>query len=150
MTEEEKAARRREYYEANKERIKARQREYYRKNREARIAYQREVYARNGRPNVDPEKERERSRKYYAEHREEISERRKQKRMAGVRAESIPRFAPPPVNEEETIPVCPICGKECETVYYATFGAHYLVGCDCCITSRDAADEPECYEERSF
>ena len=34
-------------------------------------------------------------------------------------------------------PVCPVCGKVCDTFYTNDF-AHEIVGCDNCITSADA------------
>ena len=41
-------------------------------------------------------------------------------------------------------PVCPVCGRVCETIY---FSEHYggVLGCDNCITPRDAQDEEECF-----
>ena len=43
-------------------------------------------------------------------------------------------------------PRCPVCGEECETVYYSEFE---IVGCDNCISGRNAWDEDKCFEERS-
>ena len=45
---------------------------------------------------------------------------------------------------------CPICGKECETIYYDKGGL--LVGCGECIRIKDAYDVAECFpdNERSY
>ena len=40
---------------------------------------------------------------------------------------------PPP---EKPMPVCPICGEECETYFFDA--ANMIVGCDHCISERDA------------
>ena len=37
--------------------------------------------------------------------------------------------------EEETTPVCPVCGKECESFYKLNYE---IVGCDMCIEKVDA------------
>ena len=47
-----------------------------------------------------------------------------------------------PPYDEGPEPVCPICGKECETIYLDKDGEE--VGCDVCIRTKDAwewADE---------
>ena len=37
----------------------------------------------------------------------------------------------------EGVPICPICGQECEDIIlYKTTGE--VVGCDCCLESEDA------------
>lgn len=41
-------------------------------------------------------------------------------------------------------PVCPVCGRECEDVYLDRLGD--IVGCDGCLTRRDAWDVAECTE----
>lgn len=38
-------------------------------------------------------------------------------------------------------PVCPICGKECETIYMDKDGTE--VGCDRCIQTQDALEYQE-------
>lgn len=38
----------------------------------------------------------------------------------------------------EVIPICPVCGEQCETIYKDTWGD--IVGCDQCITAFDAVD----------
>lgn len=40
--------------------------------------------------------------------------------------------------EEEFVPYCPVCGKECETVYTDNDGD--VIGCDCCVNGHDAFD----------
>ena len=37
------------------------------------------------------------------------------------------------------VPVCPVCGEECETIYTDKKTGDVL-GCDCCIDSEDAYD----------
>lgn len=39
-------------------------------------------------------------------------------------------------------PVCPVCGNECGKVYKDQYGE--IVGCDECLTERDAWEEDEC------
>lgn len=39
---------------------------------------------------------------------------------------------------EPFIPTCPCCGAECETIYVSF--AHAVLGCDVCITAKDAYD----------
>lgn len=36
------------------------------------------------------------------------------------------------------LPLCPVCGEECETVY--TDSTNEVVGCDVCLEARDAYD----------
>ena len=43
---------------------------------------------------------------------------------------------------EERRPVCPVCGRECNTVYKDCY--HEILGCDECLTAFDAWDEEEC------
>ena len=33
-------------------------------------------------------------------------------------------------------PVCPICGRECETIYFNKDGEPFA--CDCCVKTKDA------------
>lgn len=42
----------------------------------------------------------------------------------------------------EVYPVCPVCGMECETIYYQDLD---IVGCEECITWRDAWNVSECF-----
>lgn len=48
------------------------------------------------------------------------------------------------MNENRQHPMCPICGKECETVYYFR---DELLGCDNCITSVEAEYVDECFDD---
>lgn len=51
-----------------------------------------------------------------------------------------------PDGKEPTYPHCPVCGEECETIYRTSdFG---IVGCDVCLSTIDAWDEPECFPDR--
>ena len=50
--------------------------------------------------------------------------------------ETIPDYQPEPPVKREFIPVCPVCGKECDTVYLDYEGA--VAGCDRCIFMEDA------------
>lgn len=42
-------------------------------------------------------------------------------------------------------PRCPCCGAECDTIYFDQEGT--IVGCDSCVTIKDAVDVDECYDE---
>lgn len=42
----------------------------------------------------------------------------------------------PPWHEEETAPICPICGEECDTYYFSA--ENEIIGCDNCVEARDA------------
>ncbi len=48
----------------------------------------------------------------------------------GLGAGSYPE---PPVEKE--IPLCPVCGEACQTLYFC---GDMLVGCDDCVETRDA------------
>jgi len=49
----------------------------------------------------------------------------------------------PANHKEPEPPICPVCGRECETVYRAgRYGE--IVGCDNCIIECDAWDGLEC------
>lgn len=50
----------------------------------------------------------------------------------------------PPWHDERE-PICPVCGKPCETVYKDRTGD--IVGCDECLTPLDAGEESECFTE---
>ena len=46
----------------------------------------------------------------------------------------------PPVPDDD-IPYCPVCGKECDTVYVDIYDD--VIGCDRCVFMEDAyADQP--------
>ncbi len=47
-------------------------------------------------------------------------------------------------NTNRQQPVCPVCGKACETIYYA---GNDLLGCDNCIRAIDAENVDECFDE---
>ena len=44
-------------------------------------------------------------------------------------------------------PICPICGKECDTVYRNS--NREIVGCTECVTTDDAWEVDECFPERN-
>lgn len=46
--------------------------------------------------------------------------------------------------EDPDYPCCPICGKECETIYKID---NEIVGCDQCMTTRNAWEVTECFGE---
>ena len=52
--------------------------------------------------------------------------------------ERIPDYRLEPPDRDDFIPVCPICGEECDTVYLDADGD--IVGCDQCISLVDAYD----------
>ena len=60
--------------------------------------------------------------------------------------ERIPDYRLEPPKVKEFIPACPICGKECDTVYLDT--DEEVVGCDQCISLADAYDY--LYEEEEY
>jgi len=43
---------------------------------------------------------------------------------------------------EPRVPLCPVCGEGCETIYYDKDGEYFA--CDRCVTARDAWEEPDC------
>ena len=45
----------------------------------------------------------------------------------------------------ESIPVCPICGEECEEIFKDRNGS--IVGCDICLHRTDASVETECFPD---
>lgn len=46
---------------------------------------------------------------------------------------------------EPDFPICPVCGAECETIYFDDY--HEICGCDQCVKSKSAWDCPECFDE---
>ena len=50
--------------------------------------------------------------------------------------ETIPDYRPEPPAWDDYIPVCPVCGAECDTVYLDMNDE--IVGCDRCINMEDA------------
>lgn len=47
-----------------------------------------------------------------------------------------------PDGKEPAEPRCPVCGALCETIY--AYEGSEVVGCDVCLTVKDACDVPEC------
>jgi hypothetical protein len=41
--------------------------------------------------------------------------------------------------QEKELPICPVCGMECYTVYRVV-GSGEVVGCDMCLEEQDARD----------
>ena len=50
--------------------------------------------------------------------------------------EYIPDYRLDPTVPDDHIPICPVCGKECDTVYLDYEGE--VVGCDRCVFMKDA------------
>lgn len=48
-----------------------------------------------------------------------------------------------PDGKEPEEPRCPVCGAICETIY--TYKGTDIVGCDICLTTKDAYDVPDCF-----
>jgi hypothetical protein len=46
--------------------------------------------------------------------------------------------------DEPDYPCCPICGQKCETIYKID---NEIVGCDQCMTTRNAWEVTECFGE---
>ena len=44
------------------------------------------------------------------------------------------------------VPICPICGEECATIYRDRCGAY--IGCDVCVETKDAWEDPECFPQK--
>lgn len=51
-----------------------------------------------------------------------------------------------PDGKEPQYPHCPVCGKECETIYRHTSGL--FIGCDVCIETKDAWEVAECFPDK--
>ena len=47
--------------------------------------------------------------------------------------------------KDPTYPVCPICDQTCETIYISA--DNEIVGCDQCMTTRNAWEGTECFGE---
>ena len=52
-----------------------------------------------------------------------------------------------PDGKDPEFPICPICGKECDTVYRNS--DREIVGCSECVTTDDAWEVDECFPERN-
>lgn len=50
------------------------------------------------------------------------------------------RYGIPP-DDDDPDPVCPVCGKECETIYFNKDGEPFA--CDCCVKTKDAWEYQE-------
>lgn len=50
-----------------------------------------------------------------------------------------------PDGKEPPAPICPICEKECETIYKDLHKD--IVGCDNCIKTYDACEIDQCFKE---
>ena len=48
----------------------------------------------------------------------------------------LPGYRPDPPDAEDLVPRCPVCGRECDTLYLA--GDREVFGCDRCVTLIDA------------
>lgn len=48
-----------------------------------------------------------------------------------------------PNGKEPVYPICPVCGEECETIYVDMYGQH--IGCDICVTTKDAWEVDDCF-----
>ena len=46
--------------------------------------------------------------------------------------------------DDPDYPCCPICGQECEAIYKID---NEIVGCDQCMTTRNAWEVTECFGE---
>ncbi len=44
----------------------------------------------------------------------------------------------PEPSEKEVIPVCPVCGEECDTIYKNKWGD--IVGCEECVQTHEALE----------
>lgn len=51
-----------------------------------------------------------------------------------------------PSGNKDREPICPVCGDPCETIYIRQHSGTVL-GCDCCIDSKDAWEAHECFPE---
>lgn len=52
-----------------------------------------------------------------------------------------------PDGKEPDFPHCPVCGKECETLYTSDEDGS-VVGCDGCLTEHDAWERDECFPDK--
>lgn len=51
-----------------------------------------------------------------------------------------------PPGHDDSVPICPMCGQECGTIYKTSDGE--IVGCDVCLTEHDAWDVEDCFPQR--
>jgi hypothetical protein len=52
-----------------------------------------------------------------------------------------------PDGKAAAYPVCPVCGQECEDIYFSN---REIVGCDECLKKEDAWEVEDCFPERSY
>ena len=50
----------------------------------------------------------------------------------------LPDYKLEPLAKKDYIPICPVCGRECDTVYLDMDDE--VIGCDQCISMADAYD----------
>ena len=60
-----------------------------------------------------------------------------------IRAAERTGYAP---GHKPEYPSCPVCGKNCETIY--TDNAGNIFGCDVCIKQEDAWEVENCFPEK--
>lgn len=51
-----------------------------------------------------------------------------------------------PNGKEPTHPHCPVCGAECDTIYWDKSGE--IFGCDECVEANEAWETNECFPEK--
>lgn len=51
-------------------------------------------------------------------------------------------------NGDPEYPHCPICGFECETTFYNLEGE--ILGCDNCVSMKDAWKEAKCFHRKEY
>jgi hypothetical protein len=52
-----------------------------------------------------------------------------------------------PDGKAAAYPICPVCGQECEDIYFSN---REIVGCDECLKKEDAWEVEACFPERSY
>ena len=57
-------------------------------------------------------------------------------RASAMKGDSVKNYMLEPPAAKEYIPICPVCGKECDTVYLDS--DRDVAGCDRCISPEDA------------
>ncbi len=48
-----------------------------------------------------------------------------------------------PDGKEPQFPICPVCGKECDTIYFDHHAE--IFACDVCFKTKDAWEVPDCF-----
>ena len=54
-----------------------------------------------------------------------------------------------PDGKEPPVPHCPVCGAECDTVYYNT-RYREIIGCDECVFQADPWEKTDCFSGREM